>query len=124
MEVFFYEDIRREWIRKNFAIFNTKYFNNSIPTPRFSVNNCPPDLWACYDSATDTLSITQKYLRPEKSIKEALLHEMIHYYCFENDIKDVSRGGTYHNKRFRDEAEKRMKEIGEKLIKYMEVVFI
>ena len=69
-----------EWIRKNFAIFNTKYFNSSIPTPRFSVNNCPPDLWACYDSATDTLSITQKYLRPEKSIKEALLHEMIHMY--------------------------------------------
>lgn len=69
-----------EWIRKNFAIFNQKYFNNSIPVPRFSVNSCPPDLWACYDSATDTLSITQKYLRPEKYVKEALLHEMIHMY--------------------------------------------
>lgn len=36
-----------------------------------------------------------------------LIHEMVHQYCAENDIKDTSRGGTYHNKRFKKEAEKR-----------------
>ncbi len=32
---------------------------------------------------------------------------MTHYYCHINGIKDTSRGNTYHNKRFKNEAEKR-----------------
>jgi len=34
-----------------------------------------------------------------------LLHEMCHLYCYENGIKDTSRGYTYHNKRFKAAAE-------------------
>lgn len=45
--------------------------------------------------------------RPIIECMATLLHEMVHQYCYENDIQDTSRGGTYHNKRFRDEAEKR-----------------
>lgn len=36
-----------------------------------------------------------------------LLHEMVHLYNLQNDIKDTSRGNGYHNKRFKEEAEKR-----------------
>ena len=36
-----------------------------------------------------------------------LLHEMVHHYCAMAGIKDTSRGGTYHNKKFKQEAEKR-----------------
>lgn len=32
---------------------------------------------------------------------------MVHMYCDMNGIKDTSRGGTYHNSRFKEEAEKR-----------------
>ena len=32
---------------------------------------------------------------------------MVHLYCRENDIKETSRGGKYHNGRFKAEAEKR-----------------
>jgi hypothetical protein len=32
---------------------------------------------------------------------------MVHYYCYCNDIKDTSRNGRYHNKRFKAEAENR-----------------
>ena len=32
---------------------------------------------------------------------------MVHLYNQENNIKDTSRGNTYHNKRFKQEAEKR-----------------
>ena len=35
------------------------------------------------------------------------MHEMVHYYCHTQGIKDTSRGNTYHNKRFKEEAEKR-----------------
>lgn len=38
---------------------------------------------------------------------DTLLHEMIHLYCAQNGIKDTSRGGTYHNKKFRNECLKR-----------------
>lgn len=32
-------------------------------------------------------------------------HEMVHLYCREHGIKEVSRGGSYHNKRFKEIAE-------------------
>ncbi|MBC5745917.1 hypothetical protein FMM74_020775 [Lachnospiraceae bacterium MD308] len=35
------------------------------------------------------------------------MHEMVHYYCHINGIKDTSRGNTYHNKRIKEECEKR-----------------
>ena len=34
-----------------------------------------------------------------------LSHEMCHHYCAVNNIKDTSRGGTYHNKKFKEVAE-------------------
>jgi hypothetical protein len=32
---------------------------------------------------------------------------MVHYYNYENGIQDCSRGNTYHNKHFKEEAEAR-----------------
>lgn len=46
-------------------------------------------------------SLKQGYM----TVADTLLHEMIHLYCSENDIKDTSRGGTYHNKRFKQASE-------------------
>lgn len=34
-----------------------------------------------------------------------LMHEMAHLYNTQNGIKDTTRGGTYHNKRFKESAE-------------------
>ena len=39
------------------------------------------------------------------------LYEMIHYWNYENGIQDTSRGGTYHNKRFKAAAEARGLEV-------------
>lgn len=36
----------------------------------------------------------------------SLIHEMVHWYNWLHDVKDTSRGGVYHNKRFKVEAEK------------------
>lgn len=38
-------------------------------------------------------------------VLQTLLHEMIHLYALENDIQDVSRNGSYHNKKFKANAE-------------------
>lgn len=34
-----------------------------------------------------------------------MLHEMVHLYCREHGIKEVSRGGKYHNGKFKAIAE-------------------
>jgi hypothetical protein len=36
-----------------------------------------------------------------------MLHEMIHLFCRENDLKETCQGGRYHNKFFKVESEKR-----------------
>ena len=45
--------------------------------------------------------------RPIENTIATLIHEMTHHYCAMAGIKDTSRGGTYHNKKFKQEAEKR-----------------
>ena len=45
--------------------------------------------------------------RSVPEIVATLLHEMVHYYCHVNGIQDTSRSYTYHNKRFKEECEKR-----------------
>lgn len=49
--------------------------------------------------------------RPIEETVATMIHEYVHYYCLINDIKDTSRNGVYHNKRFKAEAEKRMLKI-------------
>ena len=45
--------------------------------------------------------------RPIEDLVGTLLHEMVHLWNLQNGIKDTSRGNTYHNKRFKVEAEQR-----------------
>ena len=52
------------------------------------------------------ISINPDYMnRTDKEWHSTLVHEMCHLYCRENNIKEVSRGGKYHNKRFKEVAE-------------------
>lgn len=52
------------------------------------------------------INVSADYLdRPIYAIASTLLHEMCHLYAIVNGIKDTSRAGIYHNKRFREIAE-------------------
>ena len=56
----------------------------------------------------DEINISAEYLsRPIENIISTLQHEMVHLYCEVNEIKDTSNNNVYHNKRFKEEAEKR-----------------
>lgn len=46
----------------------------------------------------------QHFNLPIEELVAVLLHEMCHQYAAENNIQDCSRGGTYHNQRYRDIA--------------------
>lgn len=43
--------------------------------------------------------------RPIENVVATMLHEMVHLYHLMHDIQDCSRGGTYHNKKFKTKAE-------------------
>lgn len=59
------------------------------------------------------ITLSGKYLkRSLEEIVATLLHEMIHLYCSLNEIKDTSNNCVYHNKKFKEEAEKRGLQIG------------
>jgi ribosomal protein S27AE len=54
------------------------------------------------------ITLSAEYLnRPIEEIVATLLHEMIHLYCSQNKIQDTSNNCIYHNKKFKEEAEKR-----------------
>ena len=66
-------------------------------------NATPDEIKAMYDKGFYEINIVAEHLsRPFKEIVETLLHEMIHLYNLQHDIKDTSRSGTYHNTKFRD----------------------
>lgn len=53
------------------------------------------------------INISVDYIgtRSVESTIATLMHEMAHLYNLMNGIKDTSRGGVYHNKRFKETAE-------------------
>ena len=64
-------------------------------------------VWKRKDETTYELNIAAEVLHyPIEETLDTMLHEMVHLYCKENGIQDVSRGGKYHNKRFKAEAER------------------
>lgn len=62
-----------------------------------------------WDNGTDNIYeiniVPEAMNRDYLEILQTLLHEMVHVYCAIKGIKETSRGGSYHNKRFSDTAE-------------------
>lgn len=102
-----------------FGIFNFKYFNGELSKPVITVS---PDMtkgaygWctsykAWKEAGHETegyyeINICAEYLsRPYEEVAGTMLHEMVHLFNLENGVKDTSRAGTYHNKKFKEAAE-------------------
>ena len=53
------------------------------------------------------INICAEYLdRDFVDICETMMHEMVHLYCAIHDIHDTTQNGVYHNKNYKDAAEK------------------
>lgn len=95
---------------------NTDFFQDELPIPIITVQSKPgtyghcttSKVWQRKDGGAYELNIAAEVLNyPIEETLDTMLHEMVHLYCRENGIKEVSRGGKYHNKRFKAEAERR-----------------
>lgn len=103
-----------------FKAFNRGIFGNKIPESVITIQRdgglkctgyfTPWDSWHSIDEterATEINLTAESLNRPAIDIAETVLHEMIHAVNFMNGVKDTSRKGTFHNSKFRKEAESR-----------------
>lgn len=98
-----------------YNVMNVDFFENKLPTPIITVQSSPRSyghctvnkVWKRKEDNTYELNISAETLNcPIEETLDTMLHEMIHLYCRENGIKECSRGSTYHNKKFKELAEK------------------
>lgn len=104
------------FLEKAFNIFNKKYFKNELPKVAITIQHSPnayghfvtSEIWNIESKNFFEINLGAETLnRPIAYTMGTLIHEMTHLYCHINGIKDTSRRGQYHNKRFKQEAEKR-----------------
>jgi hypothetical protein len=95
---------------------NTDFFDGALPIPIITVQSKPgtyghcttAKVWQRKDGSAYELNISAEVLNyPIEETLDTMLHEMVHLYCRENGIKETSRGGKYHNGKFKAEAERR-----------------
>ena len=104
-------------LEKGYVAMNKKFFNKSLPDVTITLI---PDVkgnalgwiyskpvWHKNGEMYYELNICSDHLdRSKVEIYGTLLHEMVHIYNAVNGIKDTSRYGVYHNKKYGEQAEK------------------
>ena len=103
------------YLNKVFDLLNAEFFENALSRPTITIQSTPrayghfslrEDTWVSKLGGTHEINIGAGTLaRPIEDVAATLLHEMVHYYNYENGIQDCSRGNTYHNRRFKAAAE-------------------
>ena len=100
-----------------FTQLNDRFFGGSLLRPVITIQTStrkvecygwftPYEAWKRGENDHAELNIVAEILHKTfLEICTILMHEMTHYYCYRNEIKDTSRGGAYHNKLFRKYAE-------------------
>ena len=104
------------FLEEAFDVLNQRFFESALSRPAITIQSTPGahghftpyDAWEDSGLKLKEINLGAEFLhRPVPNIIATLMHEMIHYWCYSKGIKDTSRGNTYHNKRFKEEAEKR-----------------
>lgn len=99
-----------------YDILNVKYFEGALPKAVITIQSSPKayghftpwDAWKENDTGYKEINLGAETLnRPIENVIATLLHEMVHFSNWCSNIKDCSRGGYYHSKKFKIEAEKR-----------------
>lgn len=112
-----------EKLESLFSKFNAEFYDEELQFPVITVS---PDVtsgaygwctsWKAWKAANDEdekedsgfyeINLCAEHLaRPFKEVCATLLHEMVHLWNLQNEVQDTSRGGTYHNKKFKQVAE-------------------
>ena len=103
------------YLNKLFDLLNAEFFESALSRPTITIQSTPrayghfslrDNTWVSAVGDTHEINIGAGTLaRPIEQVAATLLHEMVHYFNYENGVQDCSRGNTYHNKRFKVAAE-------------------
>lgn len=105
-----------QYLVKIFKNLNEEYFENSLEIPTITIQSSVGSyghvsvhkVWHNLDTATHELNLSADYMnRSIEEVVATLLHEACHLYAMQNNIKDCSNRGIYHNHRFKELAEAR-----------------
>lgn len=103
-------------LHKAFDCLNKEFYNNSLPQVIITIQSkgkrnslgwfTTGKVWEDGKQEKHEINISAEYAnRDFMEIMKTLHHEMIHLYCAVNNIKDTSRGGSYHNNNFKRVSE-------------------
>ena len=129
------------YLEKIFRALNADWFGGELEEPIITIQSTPrayghvtvAKTWKRKDDWRHELNLGAETLdRPIEHVVATMVHEMVHLYNIAHNIQDCSRGGAYHNRKFRDEAERRglvishhdkygwtITEPGDKLLEYI-----
>ncbi len=102
------------YLEKMYRQLNTDFFGGELEMPIITIQSTPHAyghvtcgrVWKSKDTNCFELNMGAGTLsRPIENVVSTMLHEMVHIYHLMHDIRDCSRGGAYHNKRFKAKAE-------------------
>lgn len=97
-----------------FNALNTDFWGGELPPVIITVQSKPgtyghssrAKVWQRKEDSLYEINVAAEVLSyPVEETIDTLLHEMVHIYCRMNEIKEVSNGTAYHNKRFKEIAE-------------------
>ena len=104
------------YLEKIFRALNTDWFGGELEEPIITIQSTPrayghvtvAKTWRRKEDMRHELNLGAETLnRPIENVVATIMHEMVHLYNIAHGVQDCSRGGMYHNKKFRDEAERR-----------------
>lgn len=104
------------YLEKMFRELNRDFFEGKLEEPIITIQSTPrayghvtvAKIWQRKGENRHELNIGAETLnRPIEEVTATMVHEMVHLWNLAEGVQDCSRGGTYHNKRFKEEAEKR-----------------
>lgn len=106
----------QEVLEHGYDVLNKVYFDGALPPAVITIMSSPRTyghftvgkVWKADDGRYHEINISAEHL--DRGIEETmatLAHEMVHYMCQLNGIEDTCKGGRYHNRNFKREAEAR-----------------
>lgn len=104
------------YLEKIFRALNAHYFDNQLEEPIITIQSTPRayghvtvgKTWIRGQENRHELNIGAGTLnRDIENVVATMLHECVHLWNMQEGIQDTSRGGAYHNKRFKAAAEQR-----------------
>lgn len=95
-----------KYLAKKYSVKTDKLYVN-VQTSKGAFGHYSKNRWLMGEQKekVDELALNPEYFQNPLEIIDTILHELVHVYCEQNNIKDTSRNGYYHNKKFKDIAE-------------------